>query len=238
MKKSATISVCELIVGDTGMIETLKSVLQPQGKITEIRNVMTKTQYIVWFVGLLLYSMLVFGLYGYMGIGSENLSAYMETLKETRWEMAKFIFFIGKVVAGFLYPFLFTLFFTVLFWITFEEMSFWRIWKLQLIPFIVMLVAKSIELIFFLILRVPEQSSPLGLGVITQLITPQIFWVELASNITIFVLFAAYLQYVIFHKSLHFTKRRVIIAVSASWIFYILIEGTTDTLFRVMKVMI
>ena len=220
------------------MIETLKSVLHSQGKIIEMRNIMTKTQYNLWFGGLLLYSMFLFGLYGYLGVGSENISVYMETLKETRFEMAKFIFLIGKVMAGFLYPLLFMLFFTVLFWIVFEEMTFKRVWKLQLIPFIIMLIAKSLDLILLLILRIPEHSSPLGLGVIAQLITPQIFWVEVASNITVFVLLAAYLQFVILHKSLHLSKRRVIIAVLASWMLYILLEGTTDTLLRVMKVMI
>ena len=220
------------------MIETVKSLFLPQERQAEIRNPLTNTQYILWYLGLLLYSLFIFGLYGYLGIGSENLSAYMENLKDSRWEMAKFIFLVGKLVAGLVYPFIFTLFFTVLFWIVFEEMSFWGVWKLQLMPFMVMLIAKSLDLVFLLVLRVPEHSSPFGLGVITQLITPQIFWIELASNITLFVLFSAYLQYVIFHKSLHFSKKRVIISVSASWILYVLLDGTTDTLFRVMKVMI
>ena len=220
------------------MIGSLKSVLHPRDKITEIRSVMTKTQYILWFGGLLLYSMIVYGVHGYLGIGSENLSAYMETLKETRWETAKFIFFVGKLISGFLYPFMFTLFFTVLFWIVYEDLTFLRVWKLQLIPLIVMLLAKTLELIFMLILRVPEHSSPFGLGVVTQLLTAQIFWVELAANITIFVMMAVYFQYVIFNRSLHYSKKRVSIAIFAAWFIYLLIDGTTDTLLRVMKVMI
>ena len=220
------------------MIETIKSVLYPQKSHTEIKNPLTNTQYILWFGGILLYSLFIFGLYGYLGIGSENLSVYMESLKDGRWEMAKFIFFIGKGIAGLVYPFIFTLFFTVMFWIVFEEMSFWRVWKLQIVPLTVMLFAKSIELIFMIILRIPEHSSPFALGVLTQIITPQIFWIELASNISLYALLAAYLQYMIFHKSLYFSKRRVIIIVSASWIVYVLLEGTTDTLFRVMRVML
>lgn len=220
------------------MLGTLKSVLHPHDKVTEMKSIMTKTNYILWFSGLLLYSMILFGLYGYLGVGSENLSAYMETLKETRWEMAKFIFFIGKIVIGILYPFLFTFFFTVIFWIVFEEMSFWRVWKFQLIPLIVMLLAKTIELLFMLVLRVPEHSSPFSLGIVTQLLTHQIFWVELAANLTIFVLVAGYFQYMIFHKSHQYSKKRVIITITVSWILYILLDGTTDTLVRIMKVII
>ncbi len=220
------------------MIETMISMLNPRQKSNEIRGVMTKTQYILWFGSLLLYSIVLFGLYGYLGIGSENLSVFFDSLKETRWEMAKFIYFIGNLAAGILFPLLFTLYFTVLFWIIFDELPFWRIWKLQLIPLIVMLIAKTIELIVMLILRVPEHSSPFALGVIAQMLTTQIFWVELAANITIFVCIAGYLQYVIFHKSLLYTKRRVILSVILSWILYILLDGATDTLFRVMKVII
>ena len=220
------------------MIGSLKSVLHPRDKVTELKSIMTKTQYILWFGGLLLYSMIIFGLQGYLGIGSENLSVYMETLKESRWETAKFIYFIGKLLSGFIFPFLFTLFFTVIFWIVFEELSFWRVWKLQLIPLIVMMLAKTMELLTMLILRVPEHSSPFGFGIVTQLITTQIFWVELAANITIFVMMAVYVQYVIFNKSLHYSKKRVSIAIFAAWFIYLLIDGTTDTLFRVMKVMI
>ena len=220
------------------MIGSLKSVLLPRDKVTELRSVMTKTQYILWFGGLLLYSMIIFGFHGYLGIGRENLSTYMETLKESRWETAKFIYFIGKLISGFIFPLLFTFFFTIIFWIVFEDLSFWRVWKLQLIPLIVMLLAKTMELMIMIILRVPEHSSPFGFGVVTQLITTQIFWVELAANITIFVIVAVYFQYVIFHRSLHYTKKRVSITIFAAWFIYILIDGTTDTLFRVMKVMI
>ena len=86
------------------MIETIKSVLYPQKSHTEIKNPLTNTQYILWFGGILLYSLFIFGLYGYLGIGSENLSVYMESLKDGRWEMAKFIFFIGGFIClnGFL----------------------------------------------------------------------------------------------------------------------------------------
>ena len=220
------------------MIETIRSVLYPQNRHNELRNPLTNTQYLLWLGGLLLYSLFIFGLYGYLGIGSENLSVYMENLKDGRWEMVKFIFFIGKVIAGLFYPFIFTLFFTVMFWIVFEEMSFWSVWKLQIIPLMIMLLAKSVELVFMIFLRIPEHSLPFALGVLTQIITPQIFWVELASNISLFALLAAYLQYMIFHKSLNFSKRRVIIIVSASWIVYVLLESTTDTLFRVMRVML
>ena len=220
------------------MIGSLKSVLQPRDKVTELKSIMTKTQYILWFGGLLLYSMIIFGLQGYLGIGSENLSAYMETIKESRWETAKFIYFIGKLLSGFIFPFLFTLFFTVIFWIVFEELTFWRVWKLQLIPLIVMLLAKTMELLIMLILRVPEHSSPFGFGVVTQLITTKIFWVELAANITIFVMVAVYFQYVIFNRNLHYSKKRVSIAIFAAWFIYLLLDGTTDTLLRVMKVMI
>ena len=220
------------------MIGSLKSVLHPRDKVTEIRSILTKTQYILWFGGLILYSMIIFGLHGYMWIGSENLSAYMETLKESRWETAKFIYFIGKLISGFIFPFIFTLFFTVIFWIIFDELSFWRVWKLQLIPLIVMLLAKTIDLLSMLILRVPEHSSPFGLGVIAQLITAQIFWVELAANMTIFVIMAVYFQYAIFHRGLDYSKKRVSIALFAAWFIYLLINGTTETLFRVMKVMI
>lgn len=220
------------------MIGSLKSVLQPRDKVTELKSIMTKTQYILWFGGLLLYSMIIFGLQGYLGIGSENLSAYMETIKESRWETAKFIYFIGKLLSGFIFPFLFTLFFTVIFWIVFEELTFWRVWKLQLIPLIVMLLAKTMELLIMLILRVPEHSSPFGFGVVTQLITTKIFWVELAANITIFVMMAVYFQYVIFNRNLHYSKKRVSIAIFAAWFIYLLLDGTTDTLLRVMKVMI
>lgn len=228
----------QIFSGGQRMIGTLKSMLHSRETNIEMRSVMTKTHYILWFGGLLLYSTILFGVYGYLGLGSENLSVYLETVKETRWEMSKFLYFIGKLAAGLLYPLLFTLYFTVLFWIVFEDLSFRGVWKLQLIPLIVMLIAKTIELIFMLLLRVPEHSSPFSLGIMTQMLTPQIFWVELAANITIFVLLAGYLQYRIFHKSLDYSKKRVIITVSLSWIIYILLDGATDTLFRIMKVII
>lgn len=218
------------------MIETIKALVLPEGKSLELWQPATKKQFLVRFSLAWLVSILLFGFYGYFGIGTELYSEQLGVVKESRLESAKAIYFIGKILAGILFPFVYTFFFTVLFWIVCEEETFGRVWKLQLVPLVITLIGKIVELPTLLILRLPEHSSPFGLGVLTQIWTNQIFIVELLSSLTIFSVWAGFMQYIIFHKGEGIGRNKTLFIVIVSNILYILLISATDTFFRSMKV--
>ena len=218
------------------MLETIRSAITPYEYKREIRQPMTIRQYSTYFTALILYSLLLVGFSGYLGVGSESFSAVMEQTAEGRWETAKGIFLLGKATAGILAPLCFTLFFSVLIWLVFEELDFGAVWRMQLMPLIIMLLGKTVELIVMILLRVPEHSSPLGLGVIAQSLTGQTFWIMLGAEMTIFVIWAAWSHYRLLYKGMGFNRRKVFAAISLSWIIYILFTSATSTLIHTLKV--
>lgn len=218
------------------MLEMVRSAFSPYQYKREIRQPMTIRTYSIYFCSLIACSLLLSGFSGYLGVGSESFSAIMEQTAEGRWETAKGIFLLGKVTAGLLAPLCFTLFFAVLIWLVFEELSFGTVWRMQLMPLCILLFGKTIDLIGMILLRVPEHSSPFGFGIIVQQLTEQTFWIMLAAEITIFVLWAAWSQCRLLHKGLGFNRKKVLITIILSWVIYILFTSATSTLIQTMKV--
>ncbi|WP_455675432.1 hypothetical protein [Pradoshia sp.] len=218
------------------MLETIRSAFTPYQYKREIRQPMTIRGYSFSFTALILYSLLLSGFSGFLGVGSEPFSAIMEQTEEGRWDTAKSIFLLGQATAGILAPLFFTLFFALLIWLVFEELDFGTVWRMQLVPLIIMIFGKTVDLIVMIMLRVPEHSSPLGFGVIAQSMTGQTFWVMLAAEVTIFALWAASSQYRLLHKGLGFNRRKVLLVIILFWIIYILFNSAASTLIHMMKV--
>lgn len=218
------------------MLETIRSAFNPYQYKREIRQPMTKQKYSLYFSALIFYSILLSGFSGFLGVGSEPFSAIMEQTAESRWETAKGIFMLGKVTAGFLGPLYFTLFFALLIWLTFEELDFGTVWRMQLMPLLIMILGKTADLIVVILLRVPEHSSPLGFGVIAQSLTGKTYWMMLAAEITIFAIWAAWSHYQLLHKEAGNNRRKVLLAIIPFWIIYILLNSAASTLIHMMKV--
>ncbi len=217
------------------MLETVRSAFNPYQYKRETRQPMTIRGYSISFTALILYSLFLAGFSGFLGVGSEPFSAIMEQTAEGRWDTAKGIIQHGKATAGILAPLSFTLFFTLLIWLVFEELDFGAVWRMQLVPLIILIFGKTVDLIMMILLRVPEHSSPLGLGVIAQSLTGQTFWVMLAAEITIFAIWAASSQYRLL-KGLGFNRKKVMLVIISFWIIYILFNSAASTLIHMMKV--
>ncbi len=217
------------------MLETVRSAFNPYQYKRETRQPMTIRGYSISFTALILYSLFLAGFSGFLGVGSEPFSAIMEQTAEGRWDTAKGIFLLGKATAGILAPLSFTLFFALLIWLVFEELDFGAVWRMQLVPLIILIFGKTVDLIMMILLRVPEHSSPLGLGVIAQSLTGQTFWVMLAAEITIFAIWAASSQYRLL-KGLGFNRKKVMLVIISFWIIYILFNSAASTLIHMMKV--
>lgn len=218
------------------MLETIRSAFNPYQYKREIRQPMTVRKYSLYFTGLILYSFLLAGFSGFLGVGSESFSVLMEQTAEGRWETAKGIFMLGKATAGILSPLCFTLFFTVLVWLVFEELDFGTVWRMQLMPLMIILLGNTVDLVVSILLRVPEYSSPLGFGIIAQSLTSQTFWIMLGAEVTIFMILSGWSQFSLLRKTYGFEGRRVLLIVILSWVIYILFNSATSTLIHTMKV--
>ncbi|AZU60382.1 hypothetical protein [Neobacillus mesonae] len=177
-------------------------------------------------------SMLVSAVGAYLGAGTEEIMKSMDTVGREKLEFAKLIFGIGEVLSGLLSPLFIMFFFALFFWPFFSQMNFGKILSIQLFPAFLYTVEKLLNVPLFLLLGISKESSPFGLGVLTQLITNQTYLVNLFSQITIFQIWSACLQVIAFRKMSDKPMSLIVLIVIFTHIIYMLLVTTSITLIQ------
>jgi hypothetical protein len=150
----------------------------------------------VWKQALLLIvlSGFVFGLSAFFGLGSEYLSSKLTDLTRSELEMHKALFVIGQILWGLFYGAVIIYLSALWFWsMTDTDLNTFVV--VQMMVLLILLLEQAIFIPVSMLLGVPAESSPFSLGPIAQVLTSQTFVINFLASITIFKLWAIYIQY-------------------------------------------
>ncbi|GHH99595.1 hypothetical protein [Neobacillus kokaensis] len=213
-------------------VRLIEGTFQPSTHFVELKQteqVNGLSLKIAVIVGL---SVLASAVGAYLGVGTEEIMISMDAVKREKLEFAKLIFGIGEVISGLFSPLFIMFFFSFFFWPLFGRVSFKKIISIQLYPAFLYTVEKLLNVPLFLLLGIGKESSPFGLGVLTQLITDQTYLVNLFSQITIFQVWSACLQVIAFRKMSDKPMSLIVLIVIFTHIIYMLLVTTSVTLIQ------
>ncbi|OAH54573.1 hypothetical protein AWH48_08245 [Domibacillus aminovorans] len=154
----------------------------------KIRGLWTK------FSLLLLGSVLLSLLAGYLGIQGESVSTYMAESDTSTYEWLKVLFAAGSGLWGLLFPLFFIFIPALLFW-TFLEIDFKKLVGLQCIVLTIYLIEYALLIAWNVFFSIPRDSSPFSLGVAAQYATENVIAIRFFSFITIFQVWILVIQY-------------------------------------------
>ncbi len=143
---------------------------------------------------LVLLSGLIFGISAYFGIGSEYLSKNLTAVSRENYELHKLLFMIGQLIWGLFYG-LAMIFIPALFFWTFSDIELKKFVTVQLYVMPVLLLEKVINIPLATGLGLIKTSSPFSLGVIAQYITNNDFIIYFLAAITLFKIWAIFIEY-------------------------------------------
>ncbi|MGM0753007.1 MAG: hypothetical protein ACQET6_13870 [Bacillota bacterium] len=144
---------------------------------------------------LFLLSIIAFGLISSFGIGMDPLSKEMTKLSPATYELEKFLFFLGRLLAGLLYAAIVLFFSSLIFWTISDEGEYRKLVITQGIVLMILLVEKLTYIPLSLFLSLDWYSSPLSLGVITQYLTSKSYVIYLLGSFSLFKVWVFYIQY-------------------------------------------
>lgn len=162
-------------------------------------------------------SLLLFCLYGFLGIGSESFSENLAELSNSEFEMGKMLILAGNAVAGLLYPTVY-LFLIALFVWALTDIAYLKILIVQMIVFIVQLLEKLLVLPFFVYLDINHDANPFSLGVISQYLVSSEYIIHLFSEITIFQVLVIAIQYYYLKKMTERNTYTLLAVITLSYI--------------------
>jgi hypothetical protein len=143
---------------------------------------------------LVLLSGLIFGISAYFGIGSEYLSKNLTAVSRENYELQKLLFMIGQLIWGLFYG-VAMIFIPALFFWTFSDIELKKFVTVQLYVMPVLLLEKVINIPLATALGLIKTSSPFSLGVIAQYITNNDFIIYFLAAITLFKIWAIFIEY-------------------------------------------
>lgn len=140
-------------------------------------------------------SALVFGLISSLGIGLDPLSKELTKLSPVTFEMEKFLFFLGRLIAGILYAAVVLFVPSLIFWTISDEGEYRKLVITQCIVLIILLIERLTYIPLSLFLSLEWFSSPLSLGVIAQYITGKTWAIYFLGCFSLFKIWVFYIQY-------------------------------------------
>lgn len=142
----------------------------------------------------ILLSGLIFGFSAYFGIDSEYLSRKLTSIPRAEYEMNKSLFLAGQIIQGLFFGAI-MLFLPALFFWTVTDLEFKRLLTIQLFVMPIFLLEKLLIVPMALYLGLTKISSPFSLGVIAQYITGNDFILHFLAYISIFKIWAIFIEY-------------------------------------------
>lgn len=176
-------------------VRLFRGITQPSTFFYQLKEMEVIKGYRKRIFFLFLLSIIVFGLISSFGIGMDPLSKEMTKLSPTTYELEKFLFFLGRLLAGLLYAAIVLFFSSLIFWTISDEGEYRKLAITQGIVLMILLVEKLTYIPLSLFLSLDWYSSPLSLGVITQYITSKSYVIYLMGSFSLFKVWVFYIQY-------------------------------------------
>ncbi|BCB05894.1 hypothetical protein [Bacillus sp. KH172YL63] len=144
---------------------------------------------------VILLSALVFGLISSFGIGMDPLSKQLTELSPATFEMEKFLFFLGRLIAGLLYAAVVLFVPALIFWTISDEGEYRKLVIIQALVLMILLIEKLTYIPLSIFFSLDWFSSPLSLGVIAQYITGKALVIYFLGCFSLFKIWIFYIQY-------------------------------------------
>ncbi|WP_110926382.1 hypothetical protein [Bacillus massiliglaciei] len=178
----------------TYQVRLLKGILEPKSSGFQLVRAEEVTRFGWKLAATLLISMLVFALYGYFGVGSESFSKELANLTDREYQMGRLLVLAGNLAAGAVYPVLFLFLGSLVFWIAFD-VSYIKCVIVQMFLFLLLMFEKAVTLPFLVLLDLNADANPFSLGIISQYVMKNEFFIHFFSEWTIFQFIVILLQY-------------------------------------------
>lgn len=173
---------------------------------------------------LFMFSILIFGVYGFLGIGSESFSKELLKLDTSEFEMGRILILAGNLVAGVVYPTVYLFLIALFLWVL-TDIEYVKLLIVQMIVFTLQLLEKVLVVPFFVFLHVNQDANPFSLGVISQYFTSNEYVIHLLSEVTLFQVLIITIQYYYLHKFTDLNKYRVLSTIILSYLLLWLVNA-------------
>jgi hypothetical protein len=144
---------------------------------------------------LFLLSAFIFGLISAFGIGMDPLSKELTKLSSTSYELEKFMFFLGRIIAGILYASIILFVPALIFWTISEKGEYRKLIIVQALVLLILLLERLTYIPLSMFFSLDWFSSPLSLGVIAQYITTKPWVIYFLGSFSLFKIWIFYIQY-------------------------------------------
>jgi hypothetical protein len=176
-------------------VRLFKGITQPSiffYQLTETEKLenFRKKMFLLFFL-----SCITFGFIAFFGLGMDSLSKELTTLSPTTYELEKFLFFLGRLLAALLYAAIILFIPSLIFWTISDDGEYKKLVMTQGITLIILLLEKLTYIPLSLFLSLDWHSSPLSLGVLAQYITSNSWVIYFLGSATLFKVWIFYIQY-------------------------------------------
>ncbi len=140
-------------------------------------------------------SCITFGFTAFFGLGMDSISKELTTLSPTTYELEKFLFFLGRLLAGLLYAAIILFIPSLIFWTISDDGEYKKLVMTQGIILMILLLERLTYIPLSLFLSLDWHSSPLSLGVLAQYITSNSLIIYFLGIASLFKVWIFYIQY-------------------------------------------
>ncbi|GLB60216.1 hypothetical protein [Cytobacillus sp. NCCP-133] len=200
-------------------IRLLKGVLFPRYLSYQLKESEAMIGLLPRLVLLFIASSCIFALGSLSGIGTETLSRELTASLAHEFELKKLLFAIGQVVWGLVYASLF-IFLPALFFWTLTEIEYKKLLIIQAYSFLILVCGKAVNMVVSFLLSVDPIYSPFSFGALFQYLTVNEWIIAAFGTITLFHLWAIFIQYYYLNELTEKNSRFIFWIVLALNIFF------------------
>jgi hypothetical protein len=176
-------------------VKLLKGLTQTSFFFYQLKEMEVLKGYRRSIFNLFLLSAIIFGLISAFGIGMDPLSKELTKLSPTSYELEKFMFFLGRIIAGILYASIILFVPAVIFWTISEKGEYRKLIIVQTLVLLILLLERLTYIPLSMFFSLDWFSSPLSLGVIAQYITTKPWVIYFLGSFSLFKIWIFYIQY-------------------------------------------
>lgn len=176
-------------------VKLIRGLRQPSYFFYQLKETEVLRGYKQKVILVFILSALVFGLISSLGIGMDPLSKELTKLSPLTFEMEKFLFFLGRLIAGILYAAVILFVPALIFWTISDEGEYRKLVITQSLVLLILLIERLTYIPLSLFLSLDWFSSPLSLGVIAHYITGKSWVIYFLGCFSLFKIWVFYIQY-------------------------------------------
>lgn len=201
-------------------VRLLKGIFEPQRSRYQLQNAEAVTR-LGWKM-LLLYvlSLIVFTVSAYFGVGTESYSKQITGMNPAEFEAGKSLVVVGNIIAGLMYPTIYLFLASLFFWLV-GDIPYTKILIVQMVLLVLSLIEKVLLIPIFVMMDIGNDANPFSLGVISQYLMRNEYFIHFFSEVTIFQILIMALQYYYLktftERSKSFVLIMIILFYIASW---------------------